>query len=250
MSKLTDEDLLRCDQTSEFCNEEFWSLLAEVREHRAATARLEAWAAQLDQDTRANQGSGVGPFIAMELRNRIKGDATGIAASDLTRDRALNKARIEHVIDVRNMHPPQPAARRRPGSGSMPADTQPVSIRELETIEQTMTPGKWTLGIAGPCNVVRYDGDDVVGVAFARLANASGIAAVRNALPALIGIAKAALECEAANKRAGQLRFERSSADDDGDPGADAMPGQVFEAYREVLRCKAAYDVALLEATL
>lgn len=42
----------------------------EIREHRAVLARLESWAVQLDD----NKPGSVGPFIAAELRNRIKGD--------------------------------------------------------------------------------------------------------------------------------------------------------------------------------
>jgi hypothetical protein len=38
MSDLTDEDIARCEQTSDFCSEDFWSLLAEVKRHRSALA--------------------------------------------------------------------------------------------------------------------------------------------------------------------------------------------------------------------
>lgn len=49
--------------------------IAEVKRHRAMVKRLEAWAEQLDEDTHTHVGggTGVGPFISAELRNRMKG---------------------------------------------------------------------------------------------------------------------------------------------------------------------------------
>jgi hypothetical protein len=41
MNDLTDEDIARCEQTSDFCSEDFWSLLSEVKRHRAAVAANE-----------------------------------------------------------------------------------------------------------------------------------------------------------------------------------------------------------------
>lgn len=46
-------------------------LAIEVRRHRAMIARLEAWAEQLCEG--AIGSANVGPFIAAELRNRMKG---------------------------------------------------------------------------------------------------------------------------------------------------------------------------------
>jgi hypothetical protein len=56
---LVDDDELKC-------------LIAEVRRHRATVKRLEAWVVVLETDTLGAGGSGVGPFIAAELRNRMK----------------------------------------------------------------------------------------------------------------------------------------------------------------------------------
>lgn len=49
------------------------SLAQEVLEHRATLARLEVWAQQLEKDTLSSGGTGLGVFLALELRNRIKG---------------------------------------------------------------------------------------------------------------------------------------------------------------------------------
>ena len=67
---LTDEDIAHCEQLSDFRDEEFWALLAEVKRHRAMVARLEEWAAQLEAYT---EPGNVGSFIGRELRNRMEG---------------------------------------------------------------------------------------------------------------------------------------------------------------------------------
>jgi len=67
---LTDEDIARCKQLSDFRDEEFWALLAEVKRHRAMVARLEEWAQDLDD---GDFGDIAGPAIARRLRNRMEG---------------------------------------------------------------------------------------------------------------------------------------------------------------------------------
>lgn len=49
--------------------------LSELVEHRATMNRLEEWAEQLETtgEPGHDRRSGVGPFIAAELRNRMKG---------------------------------------------------------------------------------------------------------------------------------------------------------------------------------
>lgn len=70
MAVLTDEDIARCEQLSDFVDDEFWMLLAEVKRHRAMVARLNEWATNLEAYT---EPGNVGPFIGRELRNRMKG---------------------------------------------------------------------------------------------------------------------------------------------------------------------------------
>jgi hypothetical protein len=50
--------------------------VAEVRRHRATMKRLEKWADQLES-ARIDRAGSVGPFIAAELRNRMKGGGNG-----------------------------------------------------------------------------------------------------------------------------------------------------------------------------
>lgn len=51
--------------------------LRELQRHRAMVKRLEAWTEELDKDVHAAGGTGVGPFVAAELRNRMKEPSHG-----------------------------------------------------------------------------------------------------------------------------------------------------------------------------
>lgn len=79
MSDLTDEEIVSIERSLggpsrvAVSNSETCRMLHELQRHRAMVKRLEAWAVQLESDTFAAGGIGVGPFIAAELRNRMKG---------------------------------------------------------------------------------------------------------------------------------------------------------------------------------
>jgi hypothetical protein len=79
MSEMSNGQILRAIREHEGTVDQNGSLnvlidaAREVLERRATMKRLEAWAEQLDMDTHARRGTGVGPFIAAELRNRMKG---------------------------------------------------------------------------------------------------------------------------------------------------------------------------------
>ncbi len=87
MSDLTENELNYLDVIVDYIAEDLalssstgvWlsAAVAEIRRHRAMVARLEAWAEQLDRDTHAAGGTDVGPFIAAELRNRMKEPSHG-----------------------------------------------------------------------------------------------------------------------------------------------------------------------------
>lgn len=68
-------------------------------------------------------------------------------------------------------------------------------IADGRKYDEAMTPGPWTQGQAGPCNVVHFDGDDIDGVATVGSGtNRRGIAWIRNNLRALLDGYAAALD--------------------------------------------------------
>lgn len=83
MGDLSDEELSELERNVEHIPSspialgELEPLLTEIGRHRAMVKRLEAWADLLESDTFAAGGIGVGPFIAAELRNRMKEPSHG-----------------------------------------------------------------------------------------------------------------------------------------------------------------------------
>jgi len=59
----------------------------------------------------------------------------------------------------------------------MSADNKPLDRVHMLAVAEACRRKNWQLGTAGPCNVVSYDGDDIVGIASARRRNADHIAA-------------------------------------------------------------------------
>lgn len=83
-------------------------------------------------------------------------------------------------------------------TGQVDITTARTLAKECREDDERMTPGEWREGIAGACNVVHFDGDDIRGVLWANGANnRAAIASTRNRLPLLASTLDAlADECE------------------------------------------------------
>ena len=67
-----------------------------------------------------------------------------------------------------------------------------MKLDELKRLEKEATGGLWQHGIAGNCNVVYFNMDDIIGVTQCSETNAALIVAMRNNIRALIEVAEAA----------------------------------------------------------
>jgi hypothetical protein len=73
-----------------------------------------------------------------------------------------------------------------------------TDLDELDRLLAAATPGPWQHGIAGTCNLVHFDGDDIRGVDPNRGPNLNLIAALRNNAADLIAELRPLRELEAA----------------------------------------------------
>lgn len=73
-----------------------------------------------------------------------------------------------------------------------------LDTKRLRELAAKATLRVWYLGVAGSCNLVSYNGDDIVGIAIVgRNENAAYIAALHNAAPELLALAERAQATEA-----------------------------------------------------
>lgn len=75
---------------------------------------------------------------------------------------------------------------------------QVTDLPKLRALAEAATPGPWSEGTAGACNIVRFDGDDITGIGAAGPHNAAFIAAASPSvvLSLLDQLAAAQAECE------------------------------------------------------
>lgn len=65
-----------------------------------------------------------------------------------------------------------------------------AELEALETLYEATNKDEWQGGMAGPCNIVAFGGDDITGMATATYPNHPFIIAAHNSFPALIRSAR------------------------------------------------------------
>jgi hypothetical protein len=103
-----------------------------------------------------------------------------------------------------------------------------AEIKAALAICEAATPGPYELGEAGACNVVRFDGDDITGVAFVPdKHNASFFAAAREGWPRARAVLALHEQLEAARLvPAMSADLERMFKEPEAKPEPDASPAE------------------------
>lgn len=137
------------------------------------------------------------------------------------------------------------------GKAGTDASDARVSISELEALRVKMTPGEYrSTDYDHSDGIAMYIDSDNGEIADTRSSDrpgddAAGLVAEHNAMPALLALAKAALDLEKAKKAAGSARYAWGRAIDSNAPDESARLEQVDRNDQHLDRCLAAYAAAL-----